>query len=188
VCAGVLGQAMRVWGLSSFEVLPGLSWLSHTRRPMSHAARVSTHAACVQALPLLAAVLQPALLVSPEAGVVDFGSVHAAAPRTMEVVLTNPVDADAAWEAAIQPLPPAAAAHTAAAASFSVVPQQGVLAGRGLGMPQQTRLRVTFAPVCSGSCAAELHLAVRGGRSVLVSLRGQGVSAEGAERREAYDL
>lgn len=75
-----------------------------------------------------------------------------------------------------------------AEASFTVNPQQGMLAGRGLGMPKQTRLQVTFAPMCSGPCVAELLLAVRGGKNVAVVLKGAGVHAEQAELRAAFDL
>jgi hypothetical protein len=76
----------------------------------------------------------------------------------------------------------------AAASAFTVLPQHGVLAGRGLGMPKQTWLQVVFAPFCSGVFAAELRLGVHGGRAVSVVLMGQGVHSEGAELRAAYDL
>lgn len=116
----------------------------------------------------------------------------------LELVITNPTGAEAAWQASIQPLGPTAAAEAgqqlgklvqpSAASAFSVLPQHGVLAGRGLGMPKQTRLQVVFSPVCSGGFAAELRLGVHGGRGVSVVLMGQGVHSEGAELRAAYDL
>lgn len=178
----------------------------------------------MQAFPLQGVVLQPALQVaSPASGLLEFGGVHAAAPRTLELVVTNPTEADAAWTATIQPVRPlsgpaaaaaaaqagapqparpvqvrrascgsagtcAAAAAAVAPSAFSVVPEQGVLPGRGLGMPRQQRLRVTFAPRSSGPCAAELVLAVAGGGVVCVALQGEGVHAERAEARTAYDL
>lgn len=169
----------------------------------------------VQTFLLEGVLLQPTLLVaSPEGKLLDFGSVHVAAPRTLELLVNNPTEADAAWQATIsQPLPtvptgsaPAAApprpgrdarraaaaapaaAAVAGASPFTVVPQQGVLPCRGLGMPRQQRLQVTFAPHHSGPCVGELRLAVAGVRSVSVPLRGVGVHAEGAEPRTAYDL
>lgn len=153
---------------------------------------------CVQVLPLQATVEQPELLVSSAKVPLDFGAVHPAAPRTLELVITNPTGAQAAWQASIQPLAPPAAAEAAqqlgrpvqqaAASAFTVLPQQGVLAGRGLGMPKQTGLQVVFAPFCSGAFAAALRLGVHGGREVSAVLMGQGVHAEGAELRAAYDL
>jgi hypothetical protein len=145
----------------------------------------------VQAVALHADLLQPHLLVSPESQVLDFGGVHAAAPRMLELVITNPTAADAAWTGTVRAAPaPVTAGQPPgpAAASFTVSPQQGMLAGRGLGMPKQTRLQVSFAPTCSGPCAAELLLAVRGGGQVAVVLKGLGVHGEQAELRAAYDL
>lgn len=152
----------------------------------------------MQVLPLQATVEQPELLVSCAKSPLDFGAVHPAAPRTLELVITNPTGAEAAWQASIQPLAPRAAAEAgqqlgkpvqqAAASAFTVLPHQGVLAGRGLGMPKQARLQVVFVPFCSGVFGAELRLGVRGGRAVSVVLMGQGVHAEGAELRAAYDL
>lgn len=168
----------------------------------------------VQTFMLQGVVLRPALIVTaPPCKRLDFGSVHAAAPHMLELVFTNPTEADAAWKATItQALPSvptisptqasarpgrdvrkAAATDAAAvpqqgASAFTVVPEQGVLQGRGLGMPRQQRLQVTFAPCHSGECCGELWLTVAGGGRVCVPLRGLGVHAEGAELRTAYDL
>jgi hypothetical protein len=145
----------------------------------------------VQVVALHADLLQPHLLVSPESKVLDFGGVRAAAMRMLELVITNPTDADAAWTATVQAASapaPARPPPESAAATFTVSPQQGMLAGHGLSMPKQTRLQVSFAPTCSGPCVAELLLAVRGGKKVAVVLKGLGVHAEQAELRAAYDL
>jgi hypothetical protein len=173
----------------------------------------------VQTFTLQGVVLRPALVVTaPPCKLLDFGSVHAAAPHTLELVVTNPTKSDAAWKATITQAMPAAptisptqsparlgrgvrkAAVTAApatiaaavqqqgASAFTVVPEQGVLQGRELGMPRQQRLQVTFAPRHSGECCGELWVTFAGGGRVCVPVRGVGVHAEGAELRTAYDL
>lgn len=150
-------------------------------------------------LPLGALVLQPQLVVPANSTVLDFGGVHAAAPRTLELLVTNPTEADAVWEArvAAPSLPLAATpattksgADATSGAAFSVLPHKGVLAGRGLGMPRSTRLQVVCAPGSGSSAqlAAELQLSVRGGATLRVQLRGEAVYAESAEARVAYDL
>lgn len=146
----------------------------------------------VQVVPLYAVVLQPELLVSPSSKVLDFGGVHPAAPRTLELVLTNPTEADAAWEASVIQQRPSATTIAQqpgllGTAAFTVMPRAGVLQGRGLG-PRQARLQVVFEPVSSGASVAELQLRLCGGSTVVVVLRGEGVHAERAELRVGHDL
>jgi len=142
----------------------------------------------VQCVPLAARVLQPALVAPTK---LNFGEVHMAAPRTLELLLTNPTQADAAYKAVIQPMEVTASEQllrSAAVAAYSVVPASGMVPGRGIQMPRQTRLHVTFAPQRSGPASACLQLSVRGGDQVLVMLQGVGVHAERAEPRAAFDL
>lgn len=148
----------------------------------------------VQCVPLAARVLQPALEAPTK---LDFGEVHMAAPRTLELLLTNPTQADAAYKAVIQHMEVTGAQNmtaseqllrSAAVAAYSVVPASGMLPGRGIQMPRQTRLHVTFAPQRSGPASACLQLSVKGGGEVLVMLQGVGVHAERAEPRAAFDL
>lgn len=66
-------------------------------------------------------------------------------------------------------------------AGFAVSPSQGVLPGRGLGMPHTQQLVVTFAPLGEGEAEVQLRFAVAGGPTAVVQVRGRGSLDEAVE-------
>lgn len=81
---------------------------------------------------------------------------------------------------------PAAAATTAV--PFAVSPCNGVLAGRGLHMPFATRVRVTFAPVGSGTVTAQLWLHLVGAPPQVFTVTGTGALLEGIGQPALQDV
>ncbi|WIA14054.1 hypothetical protein OEZ85_002608 [Tetradesmus obliquus] len=131
-------------------------------------------------LPLAATVLHPAVTAAPAS--LDFGLVHPAAPRPLQLLLTNPSRVDAAWQAQLVSLPAAAAAGGAAGLTrFAVEPAAGVIPGRGLGMPRSQRITVTCVAAGNGPGAAELRLSVAHGAGCSVRLQGCGTFDEAQE-------
>jgi hypothetical protein len=126
-------------------------------------------------LQLSATVLQPALAVAPAGGVLAFGGVHPAAPKTQALTLSNPTLVPAAWSAEV------VVCEQQPQGVFRVSPAAGVLPGRGLGTPHSSRLAVTMAPRCTGEAAAVLRLAVAGAPPQAVRLHGTSTHVEAAE-------
>ncbi len=127
-----------------------------------------------QVVPLEVQLLRPAVRCSRQH--LDFGTIHAASSRVLELELANPTLVDAAWSASIaitsssngqqgssskpqaavrrSASPGSAAARRdgadgeaeAPGAPFTLQPSSGVLPGCGLGVPRTVRLAVTYSP------------------------------------------
>lgn len=145
---------------------------------------------CLQRLDLSAVVLHPVITASLTT--LSFGSMHPAAPRPLQLLLTNPTTVDAKWHVKLVPMQqqqqgqqgPLQQQHSAATEVgklFTVQPDKGVLAGRGLGMPKTQQVTVTFAPSGDVTAAAELRILVDGGSGCIVRLQGQGTFEETKE-------
>ena len=126
-----------------------------------------------QQVPLEVQLLRPAVRCSRQQ--LDFGTIHAASSRVLELVLANPTLVDAAWSASIastsssssgqqgsssrpqaqgrRSASPGRARREGAVGEveapgtpFTLQPSSGVLQGRGLGVPRTVRLAVTYSP------------------------------------------
>jgi len=147
----------------------------------------------LQLLPLTASVSHPRLAARPAA--LDYGLVHPKAPKPLHIILYNPTKTDATWSVAggvAADAPPAssgAGASTSASAgegavrvgSFLVRPGRGVLPGRGLGMPRQQQVEISFCPAGEQAADEQLVFKARRGQSVAVAVRGQGTFDEAQE-------
>jgi len=122
-----------------------------------------------QSFPLSARLVYPMLELSLER--LDFGLVHTAAPLTRTFVLTNPSAAAASWHI----VPPEAPEE---AAAFTVSPLQGVIPGKGVGLPRTQTIAVTFAPTYEQDFELPCAFAVRHGRGCALRIAGRGTFEE----------
>jgi hypothetical protein len=133
----------------------------------------------MQTFPLTSRVLHPALeaqhLDGSAADVVTFGRVHARARKTVTIRLENPTDVDAAWNVETAGEGSSdGATSVAKVGAFKVAPAVGMLPGRRLGMPQQARVQVTFAPTGQQELREVLRFRLKGGPERSVTVVGEG--------------
>eukprot|EP00951_Prasinocladus_malaysianus_P014003 scaffold106439_cov31-Prasinocladus_malaysianus.AAC.1 len=121
---------------------------------------------------------------------IHYNAVHMSAPRPIEIVLTNPTQADAQWvlveegeEAKFGPLEASVALDQppATRGAFTVSPGRGVLRGSGMEIPKQQRVKITMHPTTAGTVTQRLRFAVRKGRGCTVHVTGDGVYDEHQE-------
>jgi len=146
-----------------------------------------------QELPLAATVRCPELMINTE--VVEFGAVHVQAPKPMQVVLTNKSTSGAFWTVVDLDDPDAQVifpktveearegpkGKEVQCGRINVAPRWGYISGRGLKMPNQQNVTVTFGPQLQGPYTKRLAFAVYQGRGCEVQVQGQGTLDETQE-------
>ena len=126
----------------------------------------------VQGVPLRAHYVYPQVVVDhPE---LDFSETHIAAPKSLELILSNPSEADLEWR--VTDGEPRQTGEDVG--YFKAQPASGRIPGRGLGQPRTAALRITFAPAHERAYSRTLTIDVGAGRGTSVALRGVGIARE----------